>query len=382
MAPGSNDATTATTLASFITDRSKAISSEWAEFARRHLTAATKMNVDERRDHIEAMLAAIAADMSAPQTKVAQASKSTGNSDASAPIDRAANAHGTDRAATGFSPVDVVAEFRALRASVLRLWAEHDPGLGPGSLEEISRFNEAVDELLVQSMTRYAADVDHAKDIFLGVLGHDLRNPLGAIMMSATVMMTQEGPSWPHAKTAARIVNAGTRMDGLIGDLVDFTRSRLGGGIPIARARTDLEVISRQTVDEIRAFHPRSEISFQASGDLHGNWDSGRIGQAISNLLGNAVQHGTAHALIEVTATGTADAVAVSVRNQGTRIPERDLLDIFNPFKQLETPAKAHHSIGLGLYVVDAIAKAHEGTVDVESDDLGTTFTLRLPRRG
>jgi signal transduction histidine kinase len=369
-------------LAQFITANTKRIISEWEEFARLHLTVASKMDIKQRRDHVEGMLKTIAADLDTPQTKREQASKATGEDDASLGSDTAANAHGTDRAATGFSPIDVVSEFRALRASVLRLWSEAQSQFSRDDLEEATRFNEAIDQQLVESMTRYARDVEHSKDLFLGVLSHDLRNPLGAIMMSATVMMTTEGPDWPQHTTASRILTAGTRMDGLIGDLVDFTRNRLGTGIPIVRSEMDMETICRQTVDEIVAFHPRCVVKLKASGELHGNWDSGRIAQALSNLCGNAFQHG-ADAPIDVVVRGEGDHVVISVRNQGSQIPSSRLNDIFNPFNQLDPGSakpKDARSIGLGLYIVQAIVTAHQGTIDVESNERGTTFTVRLPR--
>ncbi len=370
-------------LAQVIAANTTKIVSDWGEFARLHLAVASTMDLKQRRDHIEGMLKAIAADLETPQTKPEQARKATGKEDAILGSNTAATAHGTDRAATGFSAVDVVAEFRALRASVVRLWSEAQSQFSREDLEEVTRFNEAIDQQLVESMTRYGRDVDRSKDLFLGVLSHDLRNPLGAIMMSATVMMTTEGPDWPQQKTAARILNAGTRMDGLIGDLVDFTRTRLGSGIPIRRLAMNMETICRQTVDEITAFHPHRAVNVTASGDLHGSWDSGRIGQALSNLCGNAFQHGTDNAPVDVAVRGEADHVIVAVHNKGRVIPKDQLHDIFNPFKQLDPNSKKPtdaRSIGLGLYIVQAIVVAHEGTIDVESNEGGTTFTLRLPR--
>lgn len=373
-----------TNLAHFIGTHSVQIIAEWEEFARAHVDAASSMDLEQRRDHIAAMLKVIERDLSQPQTKVAQARKSKGTEDAAVGSDTAANSHGSDRAATGFSPVDLVSEFRALRASVLRQWSETTKEISHEGLEEITRFNEAIDQLLVESITKYAHDVDRAKDLFLGVLGHDLRNPLGAIMMSATAMMTKEGSDWPHLKTAARILNAGTRMDGLIGDLVDFTRTRLGSGIPVTRIPMDMETICRQTVDEMIAFHPGCEVRFEATGDLHGEWDIGRIGQALSNLIGNAFQHGAEGEPIQVVATSDANSVVLSVHNRGKRIPQSHLHDIFEPFKQLEsttTKATAGRSVGLGLFIVQAIVLAHRGSIDVKSSaEGGTTFTARLPR--
>ena len=370
------------TLAQFISANSKEIVGEWEEFARLHLAVASTMDLKQRRDHVEGMLISIANDLETPQTKREQASKATGKDDAGVGTETAANAHGTDRAGIGFSPIDVVSEFRSLRASVLRLWSEAKSQFSREDFVEMTRFNEAIDQQLVESMTRYARDVEHSKDLFLGVLSHDLRNPLGAIMMSSTVMMTNEGPDWPHAKSAARILNAGTRMDGLIGDLVDFTRTRLGGGMPIVRTEVDLETICRRTVDEITAFHPRCIVNFQATGELHGRWDGSRIAQVLSNLCGNAFQHGS-DAPIDVTLLGKDDHVVLSVHNHGREIPKNHLHDIFDPFKQLHsanTKAKDSRSVGLGLYIVQAIVSSHEGTIDVESNARGTTFTVCLPR--
>ena len=371
-------------LSQFITAASQQIIEEWEEFAQSWVPAAGGMDLKERRDHVAGMLSAIARDLETPQTKTEQAAKSKGQEDATVGSDNAANAHGTDRAAVGFSPVEVISEFRALRASVLRLWSEAQTEFSRENLEEVTRFNEAIDQLLAESMARYAKDVDCSKDLFLGVLGHDLRNPLGAIMMSATVMLTKEGPDGAHAKTASRILNAGTRMDNLIGDLVDFTRTRLGGGIPVVRADMDLQTLCQQTVDELTAFHPGCIVHLEPSGDLHGRWDSGRIAQALSNLIGNAIQHGSSTDPIEVVMRGESDQVVMTVHNKGRQIPVSELQSIFNPFKQLDPDAVRSpntRSVGLGLYIVQAIVIAHQGTIGVSSNEHGTTFTMRLPRQ-
>lgn len=366
-------------LSQFITESSERIVAEWEAFARSCVPAASQMDLEQRRDHVAGMLKAISRDLETPQSKCEQSEKATGNNDADVQSHTASNAHGTDRAASGYTVGQMVSEFRALRASVLRLWAEAQGELDRVSLVEVTRFNEAIDQLLAESITKYVHDVDRLKDLFLGVLGHDLRNPLGAIMMSAALLMTAEGPEWPHAKTAARIVASGTRIEGLIGDLLDFTRARMGAGIPIARKELDLEAECRRTVDEIAAFHPTCNVSFQATGHLRGLWDGSRIAQALSNLLGNAVQHGAQHRPIAVDLRGEADRVVLSVHNDGRAIPNRHLKDIFNPFRQLD-PGHAKSNVGLGLYIVQAIVVAHGGTVDAESSDDGTTFTIQLPR--
>lgn len=367
-------------LAEFIAANSAPIISEWEEFARR---CEPTMNLAERRDHVEGMLKAIALDLDRPQTKGEQREKAKGNDDAHVDSNTAANAHGTDRAAVGYTPVEMMSEFRALRASVLRLWSEAQTEFDRASLEDVTRFNEAIDQILAESMTRYAQDVDRSKELFLGVLSHDLRNPLGAIMTSATVMMAQEGPDWPHLKTVSRIVRSGTRMSEIISDLLDVTRTRLGDGIPIVREDMDMAAICQQTVDEIAAFHPGSIVHFEASGQLRGQWDKGRIAQALSNLIGNAYQHGVEGGPIKVAVRGEPDRVVLTVHNKGPMIPKRQLQEVFNPFRQLEqgrAKSKDSSSLGLGLYIVQAIVVAHQGEIDVESTDQGTTFTMRLPR--
>jgi signal transduction histidine kinase len=370
------------TIAQLITAHSERIIAEWEKFA---LICEPAMNLEQRRDHVAGMLKAIAADLATPQTKSEQQAKSQGLADSDVESRTAANAHGTDRAAMGYTPEEMVSEFRALRASVLRLWSEQGTHFDRASVEDVTRFNEAIDQLLAESIARYAHDVDHSKELFLGVLGHDLRNPLGAIMMSATVMMTEEGPDWRHLKTVSRILRSGTRMNEIIADLLDFTRTRLGGGIPIVREDMDLETVCRQAVDEITAFHPGSVVHFEASGPLRGQWDKGRITQALSNLVGNAYQHGAENTPIAVTLRGEASGVVLTVHNEGSPIAPEHLGDIFNPFRQLgpgrtKSAAKDATSLGLGLYIVQAIVTAHQGTIQVESTEAGTIFTVRLPR--
>ncbi len=370
-------------LGEFIQKNTSAITSDWEVFARSCVPAATRMDLEQRRDHIAGMLKAIAVDLDTAQSKKEQAEKAAGQSDAHVDSHTAANAHGSDRAAIGYSPEQMVSEFRALRASVLRLWSEASAELTRESFNEMTRFNEAIDQLLAESIARYAQEVDRSKDLFLGVLGHDLRNPLGAILMSATLMLRKEDAEWPHRRLVSSILNSGTRMDTMIGDLVDFTRTRLGAGIPVTPSEMDLGAVAQQAVDEIRAFHPDCVVHCTTEGELVGRWDPGRIGQALSNVVGNAYQHGAPGEPIDVTIRGEPEQVTVSVHNRGPAIPQDDLDDIFSPFRQLN-PARARtrgsQSLGLGLYIADSIMTAHEGTIDVESNDGGTTFTLHLPR--
>ena len=369
-------------LSTFITDATPQIVGDWERFARTCIPAASAMDLEQRRDHLGQMLRAIALEMDSPQTKGEQCSKSKGTADANPANVSGAHSHGTERAQNGYTPGQMVAEFRALRASVLRRWADTQDTFGRDTTEDITRFNEAIDQALAESMATYAEEVERAKDLFLGVLGHDLRNPIGAIMMSAVVLMRAEGPDWPNAHTASRILGSCTRMDGIVRDLLDFTRTRLGSGIPVVLAEMNMEDVCRQTVDEIAAFHPESTVRFTAIGELRGQWDVGRIGQVLSNLVGNAYQHGREGTPIEVTATGKAEDVVLTVHNQGAAMDKAQSQSIFSPFRQLDprNQKSAGHSVGLGLYIAQAIVLAHQGSIEVSSDETGTTFTVRLPR--
>ena len=370
-------------LARFIVSSRDRIISEWDDFTRCNVHPGSEMDREQRRDHIVGMLQAIALDLETPQTPREQVEKSEGKADANVESPTAANAHGIDRATVGYTPMEVVSEFRALRANILRLWTEEERSLTRVDLDDVTRFNEAIDQMIAESVARYTKDVERSKETFLAVLGHDLRNPLGAIMMSATGMVVKEGPEWPHLRAATLILDSTRRMAALIGDLLDFAHARLGSGIPLVRKDMDLETVCRQTIDEIAAFHPSCVVQFQASGSPRGQWDSARIAQVLSNLLGNACQYGSNNVPIEVTLRGEPDQVVLIVRNHGPAIAKDRLRDVFNPFQRGESAYSKSgdgRNAGLGLYIVKAIITAHQGTIDVESTERETTFTMHLPR--
>jgi len=370
-------------LGDFIRSNRQQIILEWEQFARSLLPPGRTLDLEGLRDHAEALLLDIAQALATSETAEQQVARSKGKSDASAEAETPATSHGRHRGFTGFTIQNVVAEFRALRASVLRLWAAAENHFDRTNLEDVTRFNEAIDQALTESVSRYLLDLDKSKDLFLGILGHDLRNPLGAIMMSASTMIATNGAS-PHGRTFALILRSALRMEHIVRDLLDFTRSHLGNGIPISRIDMDLETSCRQIVDELAAFHPNRVLHFKATGQLHGRWDSDRIGQVVSNLLGNAIQHGWEDCPITVVLSGEADGVEIAVHNWGPVIPRDRRDEIFNPMKCVSPGATDAHdlaSLGLGLYISKQIAVAHGGTIDVESSEQrGTTFTVRLPR--
>jgi phosphoserine phosphatase RsbU/P len=167
-------------------------------------------------------------------------------------------------------------------------------------------------------------------------------------------------------------------MTTMIRDILDFTRGRLGGRIPLNRQQTDLAAISRAVVDEILTGHPSARIVVETAGKLTGDWDPARIEQALSNLLANAVQHGGSD--VTLIASGQdSDQVVVTVRNGGRPIPPEQLPNLFAPFKAVRSNGNAAH-LGLGLFIVREIVQAHNGSVAVTSSSEGTAFSFRLPR--
>ena len=374
-------------LADFILANREPILAEWEAFASSCAPASGTMDVTALRDHAREMLTVIATDLAMPQTGSAQVEKSQGRARREDLVATTAAAeHGAGRARSGFTMEQMVAEYRALRASVIRLWTTTKGELALTDLDDLTRFNEAIDQSLAESVTRFTHDVEEAKETFLAILGHDLRTPLGAIYSSARFMLDTGELEEPHRTLATRIVGSAERSLSMVGALLDFTRSRLGGGIPVVRADVSLGKIVHDVVDEIAAAHPRRVIRVDTRGTQHGRWDAARLSQALSNLIGNAVLHGSDGAAVTVAVRGDDDHVAIVVHNRGTVIPPDQRDGIFNPMKARRSSRQATTrgplgSLGLGLYIAERIIDAHGGHIEVEStEEGGTTFTVHLPR--
>lgn len=373
-------------LADFIETNSESILREWVAFADTCAPART-MDLAGLRDHAMQMLGNIVVDLRTPQSRSEQMTKSRGNARADPnQANTAAEDHGAGRAESGFTLEEMVSEYRALRASVIRLWTEASGSLTAEHLDDLMRFNEAIDQALAESVTRYTVDLDHSKEMFIAILGHDLRTPLGAVIMSSQLMLESSELDEPDASLADGIARSAMRMNEMVGDLLDLTSSRLGSGIPIEREEMDMARTAQDAIDEMAAAHPESRLELKVSGDLQGRWDSPRISQVLSNLLANAVQHGIANMPINVTLRGEAEDVVLKVHNSGPAIPISELHGLFKPLKRLKSgqPAtRGSNNLGLGLYIAERIVTAHEGHIDVHSTlDGGTTFTVRLPRHG
>lgn len=360
-------------LSVFIRDHREEIIVEFAIFARTLMPAGDDMSEAELRDHAEEILAATIHDLGRAQTPQEQASKSQGRGAAHA-MEVSGRMHADNRIRHGFTFRAVLAEFRALRATVLRLYEDS----GASDLTEVRRFNEAVDEALTESMERFGQKTDLFRDQFIGVLSHDLRQPLGAIITGAALLALPEDSPEQRGRVVTLLMSSAQRMQRMIGDLLDLTRVRLGGTIPLRRRPTDLQKVCEEVVLENRAGRPEAVLRVHTSGNLVGNWDTDRLAQVVSNLVGNAIQHGEGTP-VTVTADETDGAVTLAVHNSGAPIPPEALTSIFEPLARGGRDDRVH-SIGLGLFIARAIVSAHGGELDVRSSgDQGTTFTARLP---
>jgi signal transduction histidine kinase len=221
--------------------------------------------------------------------------------------------------------------------------------------------------------------------MFLAILSHDLRNPLASIGMTAhMVPLVCKNPAEAIA-CGQQISNDVLAMERMIGDLLDYTRTRLGAGMPVKPAPLDLGGLAKNLFEQFRTAHPNRDIQLHTDGDMNGRWDCDRLRQAISNLLGNAIQHGSADFPVTLSIRGEASEIFIDVHNGGDPIPPGELQIIFDP---LIRGSSAQHptrnrpgSIGLGLYIAREVAKSHGGRIDVSSTAKdGTSFIVRLPR--
>ena len=213
------------------------------------------------------------------------------------------------------------------------------------------------------------------RERFIGIVGHDLRNPLGAINLAAETLLRLAPLNEQQEKAIGRIMSSSERMNGMIRELLDFTRARLGGGFPLKPRPTDLREVCSHVVEEFEA-----PIQLELEGDVAGNWDPDRLTEALSNIARNAVEHAWSGTAVVVRAHGEGDEVVVEIVNEGDPIPAEVLRFIFEPFRQAEHDRSATGNLGLGLYIAKEIVAAGGGTIDAHSTDGSTPFVMRLPR--
>ena len=368
-------------LADFILRDMESILVEWEAFAGTLFPAAASMTPLALRDDAKEILEAVAKDLSTSQTKQAQIDKSRGRAPKlmDAP-ETGAQTHAVLRARTGLDINQLASEYRALRASVLRLWTESSQP-DDINLEDVIRFNEAIDEALAESIEFFSEQVERSRNLLLGMLGHDMRNPLNAIQMTASYLAALNAGA-DVSEAAFRLIRSGASIKALLDDLVDFNRTKLGLGVNITLANVDLAKVFADEMEQLRGAHPGHRLELEVIGDTRGLWDGLRLQQLLRNLVLNAIKYGEAEALVRVVLTGEEADVGIEVVNSGPAIDQSALDQIFDPLKRGSVQRHdTYDGLGLGLYIVREVARAHGGEIDVRSDQGETVFAVRLPRR-
>lgn len=370
----------------FLSQNIEAILDEWVAFAQTQEPAADGMTLTALRDHAKGILQDIVLDIKTRQNADEQQQKSKGMAP-DADAESAASAHGALRQASNFTLLQLSAEFRALRATVLRLWLPKVEKMSQDTIYEMVRFNEAIDQALAESIITYSARADQTRELFLAILGHDLRAPLSTMLMAGDLLAKPALGEQQIGLMAGRIKRSARLMGSMVDDLLGYTRTQLGSGMPVALRPCDVGSVCRGAMDDARATHPATRFRLEATGEVLGEFDPVRLHQLFTNLLVNAAQYGAKGEAVLLQVCGEKSEINVRVTNHGAVIPESSWQSIFKPLIQLNEPGdgdgegRPRTSLGLGLFVAREIAVAHGGSISVQSDKAaGTTFTVILPR--
>jgi signal transduction histidine kinase len=299
--------------------------------------------------------------------------------------DRRAKLHAHARLDQRFSLSSAMRELSHLRSTFIELCYDESAHVRS---DEATLLHAAVDE----AMTTVAVEMDGAaraaleeearfRERFIGIVGHDLRSPLAAIGFAATLLLQQEDGTEAQARVVRRIARSVGRMSRMIGELLDFTRSREGGGMPLTRAPVDMHEVCRAVIEEIELGGARHQVRLESRGNPYGFWDADRLAQVLSNLIGNALEHGAPDRPVVVRVSDASDSrIRMEVHNHGRPIAPELLPSVFDPFQQSVEPG-TRAGLGLGLFIAEQIVSAHGGSIRVTSDAAyGTTFTVELPR--
>lgn len=238
----------------------------------------------------------------------------------------------------------------------------------------------------ITQQKRVEAELRRAGELrerLIGVVGHDLRNPLNAISISAGLLRRQEDLEPDARRAVERIQASAARMARMLNDILDFARSTTEGGLPVHRERVNLHELCRNALEELQVTYANQRLELDARGDGWGWWDADRLTQVVGNLVSNAVQHGRQGTPVRVEVRDEGDEVLLAVHNEGEPIAPELRSALFQPFRHGATGKASSRSVGLGLYIVQQVAHAHGGEAQMSSSENGhTVFTVRLPRGG
>lgn len=221
--------------------------------------------------------------------------------------------------------IQMVAEHRALRATVLRLWLPYVEHVTEETASDMLRFNEAIDQAVAESTARYAEQAARTRNTFLAILGHDLRIPLAAMVMAGDYLTVPNVGTSKTAEVGERVKRSAAAMSSMVNDLLEYARTRLGSGIPITRDKTDVQAVCKSAIAEVEIAHPHCQFELNVSGSVTGSFDFQRLRQALINLLSNAVQYRSKEHPVRISVSEKWDAIIIQVQNQGPVIPPDSL---------------------------------------------------------
>ncbi len=325
----------------------------------------------DRRQHFGRVLRAVADEMQRLPPSAAAAAQATTPADTTVP--GAPHSHASQ----------LVGDYASLRTSVVRQWRRKHPSPSPSDLDDLVRFNEAMDRSLAELTATFSPAQSQPQALFLGVLNHELRTSVASILMSAQLLTHRSTPGSPEAKAAQRILRSCEQLRQTLDALSDFTKVRLGEHLDIDRQRDDIGVLCRQALDAYERVDPERKIRLASDGDLGGDWDTARIREAIGALIGHAARFAPSGSVVTMIVDGhAADEVSVTVHGDGAPIDFETLQTIFDPLARVESENATYAGLGLGLFIVRKVVDAHGGHVAVEAaPGKGTTFTVVQPRR-
>lgn len=367
-------------IAALLRDRREELIATWTErvLADPRVPEANRLPTPELRDHMPLLLDSLAHDLESP-----------GGNEASGRAIGAglyAREHAQHRAAKGYEIAEELRELSHFRAAILDMCAAQGVPMENGA---VTFLHAAIDESMITggdemeraALARLAREAAF-RERFIGIVGHDLRSPLHAITFLAASLLERADTTEGQGRIVRRIAASADRMGRMIADLLDLTRVRLGAGIPVDPQPVNLADVVRQAIDEVAAAHAGRRITLDADGAVPGSWDSDRMAQVVSNLLSNALDHSPEGAPVAVRVCGDQAGAILAVHNDGPPIAPEVQPRLFEPFVQGEDAAPGE-GLGLGLFIANEIVLAHGGSIDVTSTAAkGTTFTVRLPRRG
>lgn len=365
-------------LPEFVRANIEAILTAWEKELNHGDSSGTPMELDARRDLTRKILLEIATELEKAGAVHFDVPGQLADTEV------APSNHGGQRLASGYSLLQLQTEYRILRSVVVSEWMKVRHSWLQQEIADMAHFHAALDRALGESTNAYVAGLDRSRDIFVGVLGHDLRGPVNTALLSIRLLEMDPQLSEQSRAAALRTERSVRQMHELAAELLEFVTSHFGRPRPLSLSDVSMSRICEEAIGDAQMLSPDRRFVARLDDNTMGCWDGHRLRQAVYNLLRNAVEHGAVDAPIGITTRGDKGSVSVEIHSQGDPIPPGSLARVFDPFAQAssgEADMKIQGSIGLGLFIVRDVARMHGGSVSVTStSEDGTTFRIEVPR--